>query len=218
MAYEKTLAEEMSRRRNSFRVAEQKLMDSERKWSSIADQYSGESRRIKEMITDSVREGRSLTTNYQTELKRLTGNAEAAARLRHLRLHLIADAEIPKIGAGRKQVLASHTVLTAADINEHVIREIGGFGEVLTSNLLTWKEGVLRQFYFNPATALSPAELRPVVATFRSWQQQILGDIDQNLSKLESLAENCRTSLKKLGPEIQRAVKAYDQARVDLSI
>jgi hypothetical protein len=164
MAYEGTLAEEMLRRRNSFRVAERKLMDSERKWSSIADQYSGESRRIKELITGRIPECRLLTTQYQTELKRLTGNAEAAARLRHLRLHLIADADIPKIGEGRKQVLASHTVLTAADINEHTIREIGGFGDVLTSNLLTWKEGVLRQFYFNPATALSPAELRELLS------------------------------------------------------
>jgi hypothetical protein len=60
--------------------------------------------------------------------------------------------------------------------------------------------------------------LRPVVAKFRSCQQQILGEIDQKLHKLEAVAENCRASLKKLGLEIQRVVRDYDQARVDLSI
>jgi DNA-binding helix-hairpin-helix protein with protein kinase domain len=211
------LAEETLKRRKALHVAEQKLTDSERKWSSIASQYSRESRQIKETIRVKVPECRSLTTQYQAELKRMTGNAEVAARLRHLRLHSIADADIPKIGAGRKQVLAFHTVLTAADINEHTIRRIDGFGNVLTSNLLIWKEGVLRQFYFNPATALSPSELRPVVAQFQSRQKHIIAEIDQNLHRLESVAESCSALLKKLSGELQRAVDDYDQARVDLS-
>src|SRR5689334_21195054 len=107
-------------------------------------------------------ECRGLASEHQDELRRLTANAEAAARLRHLRLHSIADADIPKIGAGRKQTLAAHKIFTAADVDRDAIRRIKGFGDVLTSNMLAWKEGVLRRFKFNPATGVSPAEQRPV--------------------------------------------------------
>lgn len=159
-----------------------------------------------------------MASQYQTELQRLGANAEAMARIRHLRLHLIADADIPKIGAGRKQVLASNNIFTAADVDDYRIRGIKGFGDVLTSNLLAWKEEVLRQFRFDPATAISPAEQRSITVKFRNGQQQFLAELGRQMGKLESLAPACRTALQKLIPELQQAVALYEQAEADLHL
>jgi DNA-binding helix-hairpin-helix protein with protein kinase domain len=151
-------------------------------------------------------------------LQRLAANAEAMARIRHLRLHLIADADIPTIGAGRKQVLASNSIFTAADIDYSRIRGIKGFGDVLTSNLLAWKEEVLRQFRFDPTTAVSPAEQRAITVKFRNGQQQILAQLGQEIGKLEALAPACQAALQKLIPELQRAVALFEQADADLHL
>jgi len=157
-------------------------------------------------------------SQYQVELQRLAANAEAVARIRHLRLHLIADADIPKIGAGRKQILAAYNIFTAADIDQYRIRGIKGFGDMLTSNLLAWKDEVLRQFRFDPTTAISPTEQRLITVKFRNGLQQILAELDRQVGKLESLAPACRAALQKLIPELQQAVALYEQAEVDLRL
>jgi DNA-binding helix-hairpin-helix protein with protein kinase domain len=159
-----------------------------------------------------------LASQYQVDLQRLTANAEAAARLRHLRLHLIADADIPKIGAGRKQTLASHNIFTAAEVEEYAIRRIKGFGDVLTNNLLAWKADVLRRFQFNPATAVSSAEQRPLTVKYRTRQQQFIAEMERELGKLEKLAPACRATLQNLVPDIQRAVAIYEQTEADLDL
>jgi DNA-binding helix-hairpin-helix protein with protein kinase domain len=135
-----------------------------------------------------------------------------------MRLHLIADADIPKNGAGRKQILAAYNILTAADIDPHTIRGIRGFGDVLTSNLLAWKGEVLRRFRFNPATAVSAAEQRPVTVKFRTRQQQILAQLDREVHELESLAPACRAAQQELIPALQQAVAVYEQAEADLRV
>jgi DNA-binding helix-hairpin-helix protein with protein kinase domain len=159
-----------------------------------------------------------LASQYQVDLQRLTANAEAAARLRHLRLHLIADADIPKIGAGRKQALADHNIFTAAEVDDHAIRRIKGFGDVLTTNLLAWKTDVLRRFQFNPATAVSPAEQRPVTLKYRTQQQQFIAEMDRELGKLEKLAPACRAALQNLIPDIRSAVAIYEETEAALDL
>ena len=138
--------------------------------------------------------------------------------LRHSELHLISDAEIPKIGAGRKQILASYNIFTAADIDEVTIREIKGFGYALTSNLMAWKAEVLQKFRFNPATALSPGEQRKVTGQFRTRQQQLLAELDRQLTKLESRAPTCRIALQTPVPRLREAVAFYEQAEEDLRV
>jgi hypothetical protein len=216
--YERAAADEVKKRRNAFRNAEQRLTDSEKKWAAIANEYSKEYQKTKTVVAGRVPECRVLSSQYEGELKRLSGSAEATARLRHLRLYSIADAEIPKIGAGRKQVLASYTVYTAADVDEARIRRIAGFGNVLTGNLLTWKQDVLRQFRFNPTTAVSSTELRSLIAKFRNRQQQILSEIEQQTNRFTSLGSTYEGLLNKVVPEIRQALADYEQAEADLSV
>ncbi|HEX5272989.1 MAG TPA: hypothetical protein VFW33_20975 [Gemmataceae bacterium] len=209
---------EHRRRRSARGHAFHDLKDVEAQWFGTVEDYrrdhSATNRKAKRLVS----EWRDLPSHYQQDLQRLTVSAEAAARTRHLRLHSIADAAIPKIGEGRKQALAAHNIFTAADVDEQAIRSIKGFGDVLTGNLLAWKEEVLRRFKFNPATAVSPAEQRPVTLKYRTRQQQILVELDREVSKLTSLAPACESALKRLVPRLRQAVARYEQAEADLEL
>src|SRR5262249_54267000 len=161
-----------------------------------------------------VADCRNLAFRYRQELDKLTANAEDAARLRHLRLHMIEDAGIPLLGPRRKESLADRNILTAADINAHALEGIYGIGDAITSHLLNWKAEVLRAFRFDPSAHIPPGVLRPVAAKYRSQQQHLLGLLQQDAQRLESLVPTCRTRVNQLLPAYQRALATWEQARL----
>jgi DNA-binding helix-hairpin-helix protein with protein kinase domain len=165
-----------------------------------------------------IEECRGLPAQYRRELERLTVGAEAAARLRHLRLYSIADADIPKIGPGRVAILAAHGIFTAADVEWERVRAIRGFGDALTDNLMTWKRMVESNFRFDPRAALSPADQRAAAVAFRARQKLLLTELDRGLAKLESLEPACRAALQALVPRLRSAIAAWEQADADLRL
>jgi DNA-binding helix-hairpin-helix protein with protein kinase domain len=209
---------ERRHRRRSRDWALKELRDIEDEWYHWVDRYHRDDAELGRSIRRLASECRSLASHYQAEVQRLTANAERAALLRHLRLHLIADNEIPMIGPGRQQLLAAHSVFTAADIDRHAIRAINGFGEALTNILVAWKEDVEAKFRFNAASAVSPGESRAVTVKLRVRQQQIFSELDQKLRKLEALGPACRKALQKLVPRLLMAVAAWDQAEADVRL
>ena len=147
----------------------------------------------------------------------MVANAKAVSRVRHLRLHSIAASEIPGVRAGRKRALADAKILSADDANEERIRGIEGFGDVLTANLLAWKEEVLRDFRFDPKTDISPSEQSALTGRFRTRQNQLLGELDADLTALEALAPACRIALEALGPTLRVSVARFEQAAADVT-
>jgi DNA-binding helix-hairpin-helix protein with protein kinase domain len=207
---------EYLRRRRHLDEALAFLDDLEAEWGRILGQYRQDQGELGERIRRQVAECRGLASVYQVESHQLTAKAEAASRLRHLRLHLISDADIPKIGAGRKQALATHNINTAADIEEDAIRNIKGFGDALTSNLLTWRNEVLSRFRFDPKSAISPAETLSMTVRFRNHQKQILAGLDQQMTKLESLHPESQAAIELLLSKLKKAIADCEQAKVDL--
>ncbi len=209
---------ELQRRRTARTLARRNLESIETKWQRKVLRYRHDHAEQLEVLHGLVADCRGLLPKYQAEQHQLTANAEAIGRMRHLRLHLLADADIPKIGAGRKQILSSFGIFTAADIDESTIRGIKGFGDTLTSNLLYWRESVLKQFRFDPKTAIPPAEQRALSLKFRSRQNQHLSELLQQLAQIEALYPSCRSSLEKLVPELRNAVAMWMQSKADLDV
>jgi DNA-binding helix-hairpin-helix protein with protein kinase domain len=210
------LFREIRRRRNYHDDMLAYLDGIEAEWGNLLWRNRRSHDELSETIRGRVAECRGLASSHGAEINRLAANAEAASRLRHLRLHLISDAEIPKIGTGRKQALASHNINTAADINEEAIRNIKGFGEALTSNLLAWREEIVRRFRFDPKTAVSLAEKQSLAIRFRKKQEEILAELGHQMNELESIHKECRASIRLLIPKLKRAVVAREQAKSDL--
>src|SRR5262249_17088452 len=214
--YEEEYNGELDGRRQAVNSAKQSVFSLENQWTNHISSYQQVRTRIGETIAGLVQECRSLASHYHAEWHRMTVSAESLARTRHMRLNVLTEAEIPQIGPGRTKDLADNNIFTAADIDERIIRGIKGFGDVRIGNLLAWKEEVNRQFRFNPATALSPAELRPVTVKFRTRQQQLIAEINGKLGNVESLTSACRLAVDKLIPELQRVMALYEQAEADL--
>ncbi len=209
---------EFRRRRTARNHSLADLAEIEKAWERKVLRYRGNHAELSEAVHGMIAATRSLAPEYQGELNRVTANAEALARMRHLRLHLIADADIPRIGAGRKQTLAAHSIFTAADIDDKTIQEIRGFGDALTSSLIAWRDDVLRQFRFNPGSVLSPADQRILTVRFRTRQQQMLAELGRQVASVEALVPACHKELNRLIPKLKEAAAAYQQAEADLAV
>lgn len=211
-------AREYRRRRNAFDRAQTALDLAISDWDVAVNNYHRGYAEQRQEVNRLVSDCRGLGQRYSNEVQLLRNQAETSARVRHLRLFLIADAEITKIGAERKRVLASKGIATAEDVEEKAIQRINGFGAVLTQKLLDWKALVLSQFRFDPSTAVSPADRKKVTISFRVTQDRMLAELFRELAQLEQLGPSCRSKIDKLIPELREAVKDRMQTEVDLRV
>jgi DNA-binding helix-hairpin-helix protein with protein kinase domain len=78
----------------------------------------------------------------------------------------IERATIPGIGPSRKQTLSSYGIETAADIKENEIAKVPGFGPVLCSKLIEWRESVKARFRFDPNRKIDPRHIAKLNRTF----------------------------------------------------
>ena len=172
------------------------------------------STRLPQMVTAC----RALATAFAVDHQVLAVNARSSARVRHLRLYALSDenAVIPLIGTRRRAILAANGVLSAADISDERVLRIPGFGQVLTRHLLTWREGVLREFRFDPSRHVATTELAALAESYRDRQMRLLRDIGRLLGDLESAASQCRATLASLEPQLRQVSRLRDQAEADV--
>ncbi len=189
-----------------------------RNWTAIADRYRVGHSEAVEHVRRLTAECRALAGEYAGEYRQLTANAESLSRVRHLRLHSLADEEetIPLIGIGRRGSLAANGITTAADVARDRIMLIRGFKGGLAGNLLAWREDVLRRFRFDPATDVSPTETSALADRFRSRQRELLAEVETRLEPHEASAERCRAALEGLVPELRLAATEREQADADV--
>ncbi len=217
-AYRRQLATEADARRRAFAAAEASLDAAEQEQADVADRHRRQHAEATRAVHRLAADCRGLAAEHQSELSRLTAGAEAAARVRHLRLHLLADADIPKVGAGRKQALAAAGVFTAADVTVAAILGAKGFGDALTASVLGWRAEVERRFKFDPAAALPPAAGRVAVASSQARQQQHLAELSRLVAETEGLLVAGRGRTQSLAPRLHAAVSGWEQARCDLAV
>jgi DNA-binding helix-hairpin-helix protein with protein kinase domain len=103
---------------------------------------------------------------------------------RHLDKCHLAKARIRGIGSGRRAMLASFGIETAADIQQHAILQIPGFGSSLAADLIAWRRSHEQKFVFNANEALNPADV-----------QAVRRDINQRKTDAEN---RCRNAISKL--------------------
>ena len=218
-----------SRCEQEFLIRERRLTDSDAavqrlttSWMSrvplIIQEYQLKHRELSDPISAQVNSCRALATQFATDLQRLTARAESAATLRHLRLHSIFDADLEGIGPTLKQALASNNIVTAADIEEHSVRKVYGFGDARTGCLISWRQSVLKKFRFDAKTAISPAERLTLANSYQNKQQQIIAEMTRRLHTLETLASECKRTIQARVPELQTALDRWDQSKADLDL
>jgi len=163
-------------------------------------------------------EWKNLTSMLAKETRKVTLAAERRALLRFLKLHPIADAEIPSIGESRKRVLAAHNILTAGDITESEILQIKGFGPVMAGHLKAWRDSIVRTFQFDPSNAISPGEQLEITQRFFDRQNRLQNEIYRRILDLEHLTSDWQRQLAMLEPKLYTAIARWEQAAADARV
>jgi len=198
--------------------SDERIDKSEAAIKSHITAHNLEHHRLVTQITSLANNYQSLPDQHRIEVEALAKNSRESSLMRHMRLHSLSDAEISGVGAVRKIRLLMNGVATAADINEEVIRKIGGFGHVLIFSLLEWKRRVQQDFQFNPAIAISPTDQRALTLKYQSQQKRILSEINQQIANLESKAAACRASAARLMQGVKNAIDDFAQSDADLRV
>jgi DNA-binding helix-hairpin-helix protein with protein kinase domain len=129
----------------------------------------------------------------------------------------IESARINGIGSGRKGILASYGIETAADIDRKRLRTIPGFGPALQGALLDWKEGLARKFTFNPNIPIDPSDTAAVEKDILAIKIDIEKRIRAGLVELRTICSQIEAARRDLRGKTEEAYRAYLQAAADVS-
>jgi hypothetical protein len=129
--------------------------------------------------------------------------------------HQIAHAKIAKISSGRKVSLASYGIETAADIFRNKILSIPGFGPQLASNLLAWRQTVVKRFKFNPNEPLDPADVNTVRTEIGHLRSDLDGRVRKAIARLQQLANDTLEQRRILTASANASFRSRKQAELD---
>lgn len=125
--------------------------------------------------------------------------AELAVKLRERQLHRFLEnysvetAKIKGLGDGRKAILRSYGIDTAADVSKSRIEAISGFGPASSASLMDWRASLEKKFNFDPRQPVNPADVN-----------RIKKQIDQQRSQLEQTLRSRLAELRTAAADIQK--------------
>ena len=116
---------------------------------------------------------KDLPNEEKRQIHVLENNKRAAQLHRYLDRYLIANAKIKKIGSGRKAVLASFGIETAADVDRSKILAIQGFGPGLVAELMAWRQGLANKFVYNASEPINQSDLLALKARLATKKAEL---------------------------------------------
>jgi DNA-binding helix-hairpin-helix protein with protein kinase domain len=128
----------------------------------------------------------------------------------------IDEAEIQGIGVGRKSLLQSFGIETAADVSDQALLAVPGFGVKLRGSMIAWRLSLEQQFTFDPTTGVEGEDRQTVEQEVLAERLRIASAIRKGFNELQQISKQIqftRTSMKTRGEE---AYLAHRQAEVDL--
>jgi DNA-binding helix-hairpin-helix protein with protein kinase domain len=163
--------------------------------------------------------GRQERKEESRELQKLEQNKRDNQLRRHLDRFLIADAKIAKIGSGRKAVLASFGIQTAADIESHRVSALQGFGPTLVSALMAWRQSVANRFVFNarePVNQVDLANLKSRIANRKVELDNKIRASAANLQQASNLSLSQRAKITSLANQAATYEKWKKETSLDI--
>ena len=189
----------------------------ERHWENIVSGYQAQFQSVRQQLESARADCQRLKPRYEEEQAKLVRNKKALARDQFLKTQFLVDFDIPMIGAGRKQVLASYGLETAFDLDVKAIEAIRGFGEALTKSLMDWKGSRQAAFQFDPKSGVPESEMKALVAQFRRQEAARFAQLDEGAEHLRTLTAQTEQKLKDLEPELRSQAAALAQARANMA-
>jgi DNA-binding helix-hairpin-helix protein with protein kinase domain len=102
-------------------------------------------------------------------------------------------------------MLASYGIETAADVDSVNIMRIPGFGEMLTSELVRWRQRHERNFRFNPGEPIDRRDLDAIDRELEARRQNLLSTLRQGPDLLRRLSQDINAARTRLMPLLEKA-------------
>ena len=159
----------------------------------------------------------SLKISFDEEMASRLSILQQQHKESYMRSWLIADASIPGIGPGRSSILASYGIETAADISARKLYGITGFGPVLTSSLLAWKDTLFRQYQQPSSNQLAKGEEKTLLASYMKTRRQASADLQLAIETYDKNTKQTKNLLAKYENEITRCSNLAASIRADIN-
>jgi DNA-binding helix-hairpin-helix protein with protein kinase domain len=147
----------------------------------------------------------NLPNKRRRQLAKLEAEREMRQRQRYLDRFRIDRAKIRGIASGRVSMLASYGIETAADVDSVNIMRIPGFGEMLTSELVRWRQRHERNFRFNPGEPIDRRDLDAIDRELEARRQNLLSTLRQGPDLLRRLSQDINAARTRLMPLLEKA-------------
>ncbi len=152
----------------------------------------------------------------------LMQNLERERQRQQLQIFLgkffLEDAAIPGVGPGRKAILESYGIETAADLEHSAIVKVPGFGPAMAKKLLAWRTNVERDFRFDPTKPIDPQAIAAMDQALSKEKKAAEQALISGVSELLSLKRSAELQLNAMRADVEAAARELAQARVNASL
>jgi DNA-binding helix-hairpin-helix protein with protein kinase domain len=117
----------------------------------------------------------------------------------------IASADIPHVKDGRKVMLSSYGIDTAADVNVRDLEAVPGFGHFLTRQMMNWRRSLEAKFSFDAKRGIDPRDLRSLEQEFGKRRIAIELMLSRGSKDLEEIRWRIILARNQLRDELEHA-------------
>ena len=159
---------------------------------------------------------RDLDAIRSRRIAEVEAGKEGRQRRRFLEKFEVSQAEVPGLTPGRKSLLESFGIETAADVEERALYTVPDFGVRLIDDLVAWRRAVESHFRFDPAQADEVQDTDLIEREMLVQRGKLEAEFRRGLQDLQQLRNQiqfARTSLHAKGEE---AYIDHLQAAADL--
>jgi DNA-binding helix-hairpin-helix protein with protein kinase domain len=199
----------------NYRTVQTRVFQAEAEWEK---QNSGvEFLDLRQALKNTKVAYEGLPQEQARRLDEYSRNRRAVQLQAHLSSCLIRRFDISKIGTGRKTVLLSYGIETAADISEAAVMRVPGFGPGLTESLLNWRRLMESRFaYVQGSTTADATAMNAIKSDVAQKAIRLRAELSTGPAKLTQLSAAITVRQAASVPFVEALLKQRAQCVADL--
>ncbi len=173
----------------------------QKRYQELASRYAAEcgsqsfTSRVQEL--ERLRgEYRGLPMARQRKLQGLENNKRGIQLQQFLSQFSIRSAKIQNVKDGRKQMLISYGIDSAADVNHLSLEQVPGIGPKLAGHIVAWRIALEGRFRFDPTKAIDKLEIDKIDREIRSQRTELEQAISRGIPEAISIHATIRAHRK----------------------
>jgi len=195
----------------------------QREYQAVVNRYVSEV--SEEKFAEKLKDLNTLRAEYtQLPLVRQKKLQELDKAKLQLQLHQFLDqislstAHIRSIGPGRKAMLASFGIDSAADITYTSVTQVPEIGPKYAENLLAWRRTMEARFRFDPSASVPKTEIERVERDIRNRRSQLEGFLTRGVQEAVALHSRILMMRKTCVSQVEKALESLGQAQANSKV